>query len=191
MFTKTRLAFAAVFVACLALVPISATAIPPAKITATPSSSSLAPGQSVQVNFSLAEPIICLNQDSTCLVSLDFSPSQTLGVTVTPTPMSWAWTDWAQPRSMIVMLGANTTATYPQVVVLSALAQSNSEYYSAFRVDVTINLAVPDTRPTPVPDQLAMTGDDSSQQLAWAWFPLLAGTVLLSSAYLLRRQHRR
>jgi hypothetical protein len=188
MFTKSRLALTAFFVAVLTLIPLSASASVP-RIEATPSSSSLAPGQSVSVNFVLAEPIICAS--GTCDVTLDFAGAQTLGLTASPTSVTWPAAQWQQVRTITFTLDANTPATYPQAVVLRAVAQSNSEYYRAFAVDVTINLVVPDIRPVAVPEQLAVTGGNNSQGIALALIPMTAGLGLCAAGVYLRRQRRR
>lgn len=191
MFTKSRFALAAFIVAFLTFVPSASSAnasplIP--RINPTPSSSSLNPGQSVAVNFALDEPIICPVQDSTCVVTLDFSSSQALGVTASPSSVTWAWADWAQTRTVTFTLDLNTPATYPQAVVMRAVAQSNAEYYRAFRVDVTINLLVPDTRPVSVavPEQLANTGTNVVA-IVWA----AVATVTTGAAIFVSNRRRR
>lgn len=190
MFTKSRLALTAFFIAVLTLVPISASASVP-RIEATPSSSSLAPGQSVAVNFVLDEPIICVS--GTCDVTLDFTSAQTLGLTASPTSVNWPANQWQQVRTITFTLDANTPATHPQAVVLRAVAQSNSEYYRAFAVDVTINLVVPDIRPTtsPAPDQLAVTGSQALEQMYFAGYATVVGIGLVVTATLRRSNLRR
>lgn len=116
------------------------------------------------VSFALDEPIIC--SSGTCDVTLDFAGAQTLGLTASPTSVNWSPNQWQEARTITFTLDANTPATYPQAVVLRAVAQSNSEYYRAFAVSVTINLLVPDIRPVPAPvpspepEVLANTGQD-------------------------------
>ena len=189
MFTKSRLALAAFFVAVLTLVPLSASASVP-RIEATPSSSSLAPGQSVAVNFVLDEPIIC--STNPCEVVLDFTNSQTLGLTASPTSVTWPAAQWQQVRTVTFTLDPNTPATYPQAVNLSVVAQSNSEYYRAFRINLSINLVVPDIRPTasPAPDQLAVTGSQTLERMYFAGYLTLAGIGFVITATL-RRSHLR
>lgn len=181
MFTKTRLAFAGLVVALLTLVPLSASATVP-KIAPTPSSSSLAPGQSVAVNFALAEPIICAS--GPCDVTLDFASAQTLGLTASPTSVTWPANQWAQTRTNTFTLDPNTPATYPQAVVLRAVAQSNSEFYRSYAVDVTINLLVPDIRPvpSPQPEVLATTGQELNLTWVVAAIALFTGSVLYFSS---------
>lgn len=190
MFTKSRLALAALFVAVLTLVPLSASASVP-KIEATPSSSSLAPGQSVAVNFVLDNPIICATNP--CDVTLDFSSVLTLGLTASTNTVTWAAADWAQTRTITFTLDSNTPATYPQVVNLSIPAQSNSEYYRAFRINLSINLLVPDIRPTAssAPDQLAVTGSQAFQQLYFAGYATVAGIGIVVAVTLRRSYLRR
>ena len=181
MFTKTRLAFAGLVVALLTLVPLSASATVP-KIAPTPSSSSLAPGQSVAVNFALAEPIVC--PSGPCDVTLDFAGAQTLGLTASPTSVTWSTAQWAQTRTITFTLDLNTPATYPQAVVMRAVAQSNSEFYRSYAVDVTINLLVPDIRPvpSPQPEVLATTGQESNMMLVVAALALFTGSAMYFSA---------
>lgn len=190
MFTKSRLALAALFVAVLTLVPLSASASVP-KIEATPSSSSLAPGQSVAVNFVLDNPIVCATNP--CDVTLDFSSVLTLGLTASTNTVTWAAADWAQTRTITFTLDSNTPATYPQVVNLSIPAQSNAEYYRAFRINLSINLIVPDIRPTAssAPDQLAVTGSPALQQMYFAGYATVAGIGIVVAVTLRRSYLRR
>lgn len=188
MLTKSRLALAAFFVAVLTLVPLSASASVP-KIEATPSSSSLTPGQSVAVNFVLDNPIVCATNP--CDVTLDFAGAQTLGLTASPSSVNWTANQWPQVRTITFTLDANTPATYPEAVVLRAIAQSNSEYYRAFAVDVTINLVVPDNRPSAAPDQLAVTGGNMWQAITLALISMTAGLGLCATGAYVRRQRLR
>ncbi|MFA9276945.1 MAG: hypothetical protein ACEQR4_03770 [Rhodoluna sp.] len=190
MFTKSRLALAAFFVAVLTLVPLSASATVP-RIEATPSSSSLAPGQSVAVNFVLDEPIIC--STNPCEVVLDFTNSQTLGLTASPASVTWPAAQWQQVRTVTFTLDPNTPATYPQAVNLSIAAQSNSEYYRAFRINLSINLVVPDIRPisSSVPDELAVTGSPALEQIYFAGYATVVGIGMVVTATLRRSYLRR
>ncbi|MEY4532779.1 MAG: hypothetical protein RI926_548 [Actinomycetota bacterium] len=189
MFTKSRLALAAFFVAVLTLIPLSASASVP-RISATPSSSSLAPAQSVAVNFVLDEPIVC--STNPCDVTLDFSSVLALGLTASTNSVNWTAADWAQTRTITFTLDPNTPATHPQAVNLSVAAQSNSEYYRAYRINLTINVVVPDIRPTasPTPDQLAVTGGNLWQGIALALISVTAGLGLYTTGVYLRRKRR-
>ncbi|MEG0299658.1 MAG: hypothetical protein RR609_08800, partial [Aurantimicrobium sp.] len=160
-------------------------------ISATPNSSSLAPAQSVAVNFVLDNPIVC--STNPCDVNLDFSSALTLGLTASTNTVTWAAADWAQTRTITFTLDPNTPATYPQAVNLSVAAQSNSEYYRAFRINLAINLIVPDIRPTasPAPDQLAVTGSPALGQMYFAGFATVVGIGLVATATLRRSYLRR
>lgn len=189
MFTKSRLALTAFFVVVLTLIPLSASASVP-RISATPSTSSLAPGQSVGVNFTLDQPIVCATNP--CDVTLDFTGVLALGLTASANTVTWAAADWTQTRIITFTLDANTPATYPQAVNLSVAAQSNSEYYRAFRINLTINLVVPDIRPTasPVPDQLPVTGGNMWEGITLALISMTAGLCLYTTGAYLRRKRR-
>jgi hypothetical protein len=189
MFTKSRLALAAFFVAVLTLIPISASASVP-RISATPSSSSLAPAQSVSVNFVLDNPIVC--STNPCDVTLDFSSALALGLTASTNSVNWTAAQWNQQRTIIFTLDPNTPATHPQAANLSVAAQSNSEYYRAFRIDLTINVVVPDIRPTPAPapEQLAVTGSSSADHIFVAGFATVVGIGLVVAATLRRNYLR-
>lgn len=190
MFTKSRLALAAFFVAVLTLIPLSASASVP-RISATPNASSLAPGQSVAVNFVLDNPIVCATNP--CDVTLDFSSALALGLTASTNTVNWTAAQWNEQRLITFTLDPNTPATHPQAVNLSVAAQSNSEYYRAFRIDLTINVVVPDIRPTPAPtpEQLAVTGSYSVDHLYVAGFATLGGIGLVLVATLRRSSLRR
>jgi hypothetical protein len=192
MFTKTRMAIAALFVACITLVPNSATASVP-RIEATPSSSSLAPGQTVAVNFVLDNPIVCATNP--CDVTLDFSSVLTLGLTASSTSVNWTAAQWSQQRTITFRLDPNTPATYPQTINLSVPAQSNSEYYRGFTPALSISLLVPDIRPTPTPsptqNELAVTGTPVTQNLLYAGYVTIAGIGLVVASTIRRSYLRR
>jgi hypothetical protein len=192
MFTKSRLSLVAFLAVVFTLIPVSATASVP-KIEATPSSSSLAPAQSVSVNFQLDQPIICATNP--CDVTLDFTNVLALGLTASVNSVTWAASDWAQTRTIIFTLDPNTSATHPQAVDLSIPAQSNAAYYSQYRVDLIVNLVVPDIRPTPVaapaPEQLAVTGSPALNQMYVAIIAMSGGICLLLTGTILRINSRR
>lgn len=151
------------------------------KINATPGSVTLAPGQSAQVSFALAQPIIC--PGSPCNVVIDFSASQSQGVTVSPAILTWDTTEWAQPRLMIVTLSAQTPATQSQTVTLSATADSNSVYYDNFIETVQVSLVIPPAPSpspsvTPTPSEnnaLVRTGSNTVTALLLGTGALVAG----------------
>lgn len=140
------------------LVPTQAMATTP-RIALSPVSTTLAPGQTQAVTITLDNPIVC--QSGTCDVVLDFSASQTLGVTMTPSVITFIPSNWFTSQTVTVALDLNTLAQYPQVVTLAAVAASNSEYYRGFSVGFPVTLNVPDIRP-PAPavvdPSLANTG---------------------------------
>jgi len=144
---KNRIALGAL-ASILSLALFQQPAFATGKINATPGSVTLAPGQSAQVSFALDEPIIC--QGSPCEVVLDFSASQTLGLSLSPAIITWEQNDWSQPRVMTVTLSAQTPATQSQTVTLSATADSNSVYYDNFIETVAVSLVIPPA-PTPSP----------------------------------------
>ena len=157
MSRKVLLSWLTATIACVlaVAVPTQAIAITP-RISLLPDSALLAPGQSQAVTITLDNPIVC--QTGPCNVVLDFSASQALGVTMTPNVVTFADTAWATPQTVTVALDLNTTAQYPQVVTLVAVAASNSEYYRAFRVGLPVSLNVPDIRPpAPADPTLANT----------------------------------
>ena len=126
------------------IVPTQAMATTP-RIALSPVSTTLAPGQTQAVTITLDNPIVC--QSGTCDVVLDFSASQTLGVTMTPSVITFLPSNWFTPQTVTVAFDLNHSAQYPQVVTLAAVAASNSEYYRGFRVGFPVTLSVPDIRP--------------------------------------------
>lgn len=129
------------------LVPTQAMATTP-RIAFSLASTTLAPGQTQAVTITLDNPIVC--QSGTCDVVLDFSASQSLGVTMTPNVVTFTQSNWFTPQIVTAALDLNTSAQYPQVVTLAAVAASNSEYYRGFRVGFPVSLNVPDIRPPAV-----------------------------------------
>lgn len=192
MFTKSRLALAAFFVAALTLVPISASASV-GKISVNPDSASISLGQTATAVFTLNAPIICPQQSVTCDVTLSFTTPQSLGVSESTTTLNWAANQWSEVRMIRYTLVSNTQASYPQPVVYSAVAQSDSVYYQGFAVSVTLNLDVPDTRstpsPTPTSETLANTGSSGGKIGLAAVLVILSGTALIATAS--RKNNRR
>lgn len=155
---KNRIALGVV-ASVLSLTLFQQPAFATGKINATPGSVTLVPGQSVQVSFALDEPIIC--QGSPCNVVLDFSASQSQGVTVSPSVLTWNNTEWAQPRLMVVTLSAQTPATQSQTVTLSATADSNSVYYDNFIETVAVSLVIPPA-PSPSPSATPIPSENNA-----------------------------
>ena len=170
------------------LVPTQAMASPP-PVTYLPDSAVLAPGQTQAVAISLSEPIICAT--GPCNVVLDFSASQTLGVTVTPSVVTFADTAWFTPQTVTVALALNTSAQYPQIVNLVAVAASNSEYYRNYRTQFPVSLNVPDIRPpapAPVDPTLANTGAHNLEIASLVGFMSVATGFVL--AFYVRRNKK-
>lgn len=184
MFTKSRLALAAFFVAVLTLIPLSASASV-GKISVNPDTASISLGQTVTAVFTLNAPIICPQQSVTCDVTLTFTTPQSLGVSESTTTLNWAANQWSEVRMIQFTLVSNTQASYPQPVVYRAVAQSDSVYYQGFAVSVTLNLDVPDTRPTPSPtptsETLANTGSSGGEIGLTAVLVILSGTALIAT----------
>ena len=184
MFTKSRLALAAFFVAVLTLIPLSASASV-GKISVNPDTASISLGQTVTAVFTLNAPIICPQQSVTCDVTLTFTTPQSLGVSESTTTLNWAANQWSEARMIQFTLVSNTQASYPQPVVYRAVAQSDSVYYQGFAVSVTLNLDVPDTRPTPSPtptsETLANTGSSGGEFGLTAVLVILSGTALIAT----------
>ena len=185
MFTKSRLALAAFFVAVLTLIPLSASASV-GKISVNPDTASISLGQTATAVFTLNAPIICPQQSVNCDVTLSFTTPQSLGVSESTTTLNWAANQWSEVRMIQFTLVSNTQASYPQPVVYRAVAQSDSVYYQGFAVSVTLNLDVPDTRPTPSPiptsETLANTGSSGGEIGLAAVLVILSGTVLIATA---------
>lgn len=179
MFKTSGLVLIAFITAVLSLVPNSALAAGN-KISASPSSAALAPGQSVVANFSLDQPVIC--PTTPCEVTLDFSNSETLGLTASPATITWPDNQWMQTRTVTFTLGANTIATHPQTVDMQATAQSASAYYQGFTVSFPIDLVVPDIRPVVAPDseELAVTGYENSDLGVFSVVVVLCGVVFVA-----------
>lgn len=181
-----RLSLAVTLVALL--VPTAAFAIAQPKILFTPVNASLEPGQSVSATLSMGQPIICPTGTNPCEVSLDFSASQTQGVSITPATVVWDTTQWAETRSVVISLDAAANVTSSQIVTLSAVAQSGSFYYNAFQTTFPVTLVVP--APAPAPEQLAVTGQDVSPMVMLAGGLTIAGTVFMAVGLMSRRRQR-
>lgn len=143
--------------------PTQAMAITP-RISLSLGATTLAPGQTQAVTITLDNPIVC--STNPCEVVLDFSASESLGVTMTPNVVTFTMANWASSQTVTVGLDINTPAQYSQVVNLASTASSNSQYYDAFQVQFPVTLNVPDIRSsaTPAPTQ-------SDQTLANTGFP--------------------
>jgi hypothetical protein len=159
---KNRIALG-VLASILSLTLFQQPAFATGKIVSTPGSLTLTPGQSSQLSFALTQPIICPTDPAqpTCNVVLNFSASQSQGVTVSPTILTWDSTEWFQPRLMTVTLSAQTPATQSQDIVLSATAVSRAAFYDAVVETVTVSLDIPPA-PSPSPSVTPIPSENNA-----------------------------
>jgi len=187
----------------LAVFPASvAKAIIP-RIALNPGAVTLSEGGSAQISATLDEPIVCPDLSLPCQVTLDFSASVPAGISLSSPSIMWSQAEWAQTKSFTVSVSNPSLLANNQVVHLRAVADSRSEYYRAFAVDLVVTLAItppattttvppatttvpPATTteppaatmiPNPNPSELAETGTDSIL-LRFAFGFLIVGAAL-------------
>jgi len=128
-----------------------ASAVP--RISSTPATLTLQEGNSTTTTLALDEPIIC--PGSPCQVSLTFSSSDPSLVTFSPSTLTWLSTDWTQTRTLSISALADQTYKGNQSISVSATAVSASEYYSGFRLSVSVSTIEVDRSPAEIAAEAA------------------------------------
>lgn len=143
--------FRAVLLAAMALGVLVAgqtRAVSP-RINVDPSGFTLAEGAGTQVTATLDEPIICPPDPSLpCSVIVDFGPTVPPGISLSDSSIEWTPAQWAQSRTFTVSIADPGLLVNDQVFHLVAAANSRSEYYAGFSVDITVTVAVAETATT-------------------------------------------
>lgn len=137
----------------------------PANEKISPRSTSITIDDSRQwnIDFVLDEPIIC-NPSSLlpCSVGLDFTSSIPAGVSVSPSSIQWAPNEWNVTKTLTLSVTDLGAFTFDQIVRLTAIAVSGSEFYAGYTVtiDLTVRGTQTPTSTTTSPDHVspAFTG---------------------------------
>ena len=88
-------------------------------------------GGSTTLILRLEQPIIC-DQQVTCEVVLDFGGSLPAGITVTPSSVTWDYTEWSQERTITVSVDASAESLAGQTSTVAGIVTSAATYYSGF-----------------------------------------------------------
>jgi hypothetical protein len=128
-----------------------ASAVP--RISSTPATLTLQEGNSTTTTIALDEPIIC--PGAPCQVSLTFSSSDPSLVTFSPSTLTWLSTDWTQTRTLSISALADQTYKGNQSISVSATAVSASEFYSGFRLSVSVSTIEVDRSPAEIAAEAA------------------------------------
>lgn len=119
------------------------------KISVSPTTFSLAEGLGTQISATMDEPIMCPSHPSLpCSVILNFAASVPSGVSLTNSSIEWAQAEWSQTKTFTVSLTDPSLFDNNEVFHLVAVAESRSEYYSGFSVDIAVTVAVTQTTTT-------------------------------------------
>ena len=122
------------------------------KISLTPSTFTLIEGVSTQISATIDEPIICPPHPSLpCSIILNFAASVPTGVSLTNSSIEWTPAEWFQTKTFTVSLTDPSLFDTNEVFHLVAVAESRSEYYSGFAVDIAVTVAVTQTTTTTIP----------------------------------------
>ena len=148
-----RFSVAAVLVLLISALYDVAPANATPRISATPASFTLQEGSSATTTIALDEPIIC--PGSPCQVSLTFSSSDPSLVTFSPSTLTWLSTDWTQTRTLSISALADQTYKGNQSISVSATAVSASEFYSGFRLSVSVSTIEIDRSPAEIAAEAA------------------------------------
>ena len=139
-----RFSVAAVLVLLISAYDVApANAVP--RISSTPATLTVQEGNSTTITIALDEPIICPGPP--CQVSLTFSSSDPNLVTFSPSTLTWLSTDWTQTRTLSISALADQTYKGNQSISVSATAVSASEFYSGFRLNVSVSTIEIDRSP--------------------------------------------
>ena len=159
-----RFSVAAVLVLLISALYDVAPANATPRISATPASFTLQEGSSATTTIALTEPIIC--PGSPCQVSLTFSSSDPSLVTFSPSTLTWLSTDWTQTRTLSISALADQTYIGNQSISVSATAVSASEFYSGFRVSVSVSTIEIDRSPAEIAAEAARVAAEAARVAA-------------------------
>ena len=155
------------------------------RINVSPSAFTLSEGGTTQISATLDEPILCPSNPSLpCSVILNFAASVPSGISLSNSSLEWTQAEWTQEKTFTVSMTDPSLFTNNQVFHLVAVANSGSEYYSGFSVDIAVTIAVtqtttttttpttttPPNTTTPLVSNLPATGRNSAiaQYAIWA-----------------------
>lgn len=121
------------------------------KISVTPAAFTLAEGGSTQISATLDEPIICPSDPNlSCSVILNFAASVPSGIALSNTSIEWTQAEFAQAKTFTVSLTNPSLFVNNQVFRLVAVANSRSQYYSGFSVEIAVTVTVAQTATTTI-----------------------------------------
>ena len=167
------------------------------KIALQHASSSLLLTSETTTNYAQPdEPLVCQDLLAVCDITLDFSASIPLGLSMTSGGvLHWASGEWFQTRPFTLTLDDSTAFAPGQVVNITATAVSNSEYYSGYVVTLPVTVgtleppsAGPTTGPLAGSGALPDTGLSVSLTVTIA---LIICSVGLSAIVATQRSRRR
>lgn len=133
------------------------------RISASPSLFTLDEGGSSQVvTITLDEPII--SDSGTPYVTLNFTSSDSSATNITPSTLNFTSSDWYVPQQITIDAPNNDVYGSSEDVTVSTVAESNSEYYSGFTLDipVTVDYLSPPLAPGIVNQSLSLATDSSA-----------------------------
>ena len=128
------------------------------------------------ITFALSEPVICQNVDLPCSVSLDYSSMLPSGVLMSPSTVTWLSSEWSQKRIVTFRLTENYDFSSEVNLNLTAIAESNSEYYQGFERSIALSVPAVVVEPTEPPVEVEPTPSPTPKQT-------LADTGIESSMY--------
>lgn len=119
------------------------------KIIVTPTAFTLSEVASTQISATLTEPILCApDPNLSCSVILDFATSIPVGVSLSNSSIEWSQAEWSQAKTFTVTMTNPSLFQNNEVFHLVAVANSRSEYYSRFSVDIAVTVAATQTTTT-------------------------------------------
>jgi hypothetical protein len=144
------------------------------KITFSDGAPELELGGSTTITLRLEQPIIC-DQQVTCDVVLDFGGSLPQGITVSPSSVTWNYTEWAQERTITVSVDASAESLAGQTSTVAGIVTSAATYYSGF--DSSFEVTVPAaTLPPAEYDKRTLANTGSNDLVLFASGLLLIGS---------------
>ena len=133
-------------------------------------------GETQNVSFGLEEPIFCPLGTLICDVSIDFSSAFPAGITVSPTVLRWADSEWMQTRGITVTVDANATLNPGETYTSSAVVVSSSEFYSNYQPVMAVTLPAQEIE-DPSVVELAGTGGVSQDWTIGGLMALAVGVL--------------
>ncbi len=112
------------------------------RIAISPTAITLSTSENLQLSATLNEPIICPGGILGCLVELNFLANIPAGLFMSPSKIEWQHNEWTQPRTFTVSITNQNLFANNQVVHLRALAESLSEYYTGYSVDIPVTISI-------------------------------------------------